>query len=156
MNQICTVSLRTGRVLTVGEIPFMKGLPMSFSGPIRLQMMGDGVNWILLEEVTYTDKAGRKWVAPAGMVTDLASIPRELWSLVGSPGTGRYRMAAVFHDAAYRTPGVSKADADRMLRECSIECGTSEELADIIYEGVRLGGTAAYAADQSSGEIPPT
>jgi len=40
-------------------------------------------------------------IAPAGMRTDGASIPRFFWRIIGPPMTGRYRQAAVIHDAAY-------------------------------------------------------
>ena len=39
--------------------------------------------------------------APAGTRTDGASIPRFFWRIIGPPMTGRYRQAAVIHDAAY-------------------------------------------------------
>lgn len=39
--------------------------------------------------------------APAGTITDGASIPRFFWRLIGPPLTGRYRQAAVIHDAGY-------------------------------------------------------
>lgn len=123
---------------------------MSFSGSIFLEMLDDGTNWRVLAEVVYTDSAGRKWTVPQGMITDLASIPRIVWTLVGSPGTGLYRKAAVFHDAAYRVPGMVKDDADRMLRECAIECGCDVELADAIYEGVHLAGGSSFQGDQNA------
>lgn len=120
------------------------------SGPARLQMLDDGANWILLETITYTDSAGRVWTAPAGMQTDLASIPQSLWTAVGSPATGLYRLAAIFHDAAYRVEGMDKAAADDMLYELSVYCGCDPALAGIIREGVRLGGGWAFEEDQEA------
>lgn len=35
---------------------------------------------------------------PAGYVTDLASIPRWAWALVGHPATGEFQDAAIIHD----------------------------------------------------------
>ena len=102
----------------------------------------------VLCDLAYTDKAGRIWRCPKGFVTDGASIPEELWSLIGSPFTGKYRVAAVFHDAAYATPGMVKADADMMLRDAAIELGCEVWRADAIYEGVRIGGDAAFNDDQ--------
>jgi 1-acyl-sn-glycerol-3-phosphate acyltransferase len=40
-------------------------------------------------------------IAPAGTRTDGASIPRFFWRFIGPPMTGKYRQAAVIHDAAY-------------------------------------------------------
>ena len=39
--------------------------------------------------------------APQGMITDGASIPRFFWRIIGSPLSGKYRQAAVIHDAGY-------------------------------------------------------
>lgn len=121
---------------------------MPFSGPVRAVWADDGRTMIVLDDLTYIDPDGRAWRVPAGFVTDGASIPQELWSLIGSPFTGRYRVAAVFHDAAYRTLGVARGDADNMLREASLELGCEHWRADAIYEGVRLGGAASYIEDQ--------
>ena len=44
---------------------------------------------------------GTTLTAPAGTTTDGASIPRFFWRLIGPPMTGRYRQAAVIHDAGY-------------------------------------------------------
>jgi hypothetical protein len=48
---------------------------------------------ILVTELRYTDPKDEVWVAPAGSVTDGASIPRYLWSLMGGPFEGQYRNA---------------------------------------------------------------
>jgi hypothetical protein len=127
---------------------------MSFSGEVQAEWLPDGETMRLLSPLRYTDHAGRVWTAPAGFVTDGASIPRALWIIVGAPFNGKYREAAVLHDAAYRTLGVTKEDADNMLWEASIELGCEEWLADLIYEGVRVGGVDAYAEDQT-GNISP-
>jgi len=44
---------------------------------------------------------GTVLIAPKGTTTDGASIPRFFWRLIGPPMTGRYRQAAVIHDAGY-------------------------------------------------------
>lgn len=122
---------------------------MPFSCPVRTQWRDDGVTMIVLDAMEYTDPDGRVWNVPGGFVTDGASIPCELWSLIGSPFTGKYRVAAVFHDAAYQTLGVARGDADNMLREAALELGCEHWRADAIYEGVRLGGLSAYRQDQA-------
>lgn len=121
---------------------------MSFSGPVRAEWLADGTRMRVLERMTYVDPAGRIWTVPVGFVTDGASIPREFWSLIGSPFTGAYRVAAVFHDAAYNSLGAAKDDADRMLHAACIELGCPRLIADVIYEGVRFGGLDAYTQDQ--------
>ncbi|MBU6260611.1 MAG: DUF1353 domain-containing protein [Burkholderiales bacterium] len=121
---------------------------MPFSSPVRTEWLADGRRMMVMQAITYTDPAGRVWEVPTGFVTDGASIPQELWSLLGSPFTGLYRIAAVFHDAAYSNPTVSRDDADNMLRAACLELGCSEWLADTLYAGVRIGGEVSYVGDQ--------
>lgn len=121
---------------------------MPFSGPVRVEFCDDGIHAVILDTITYTDAKGRVWPCPAGTVTDGASIPPQFWGLVGSPFTGKYRVAAVFHDVAYSTLGMVKDEADSMLREAAIELGCERWRADLIYDGVRLGGLSSFTDDQ--------
>jgi len=52
----------------------------------------------LLKELAFIDADSTLWDAPEGTVSDGATIPRPLWSVVGSPYTGPYLPAAVIHD----------------------------------------------------------
>jgi hypothetical protein len=69
----------------------------------------------LVTELRYTDPKGEVWVAPAGSVTDGASIPRYLWSIMGGPFEGQYRNASVLHDVAYEKKKRPWQDCDRMF-----------------------------------------
>lgn len=82
---------------------------------------------------------------PKGFVFDGASIPRLLWTLVGSPMTGRYRDAAIIHDWLYnvsrrvpRSPRRDRKDADRVFYEAMRANGVGFERATIMYWAVRL------------------
>jgi hypothetical protein len=55
---------------------------------------------ILEAAFRYKDPKGKTWDAPAKWSIDGASIPRALWTLVGSPYTGNYRLASIVHDVA--------------------------------------------------------
>lgn len=50
---------------------------------------------------------------PRGFVTDLASVPRMLWSIF--PKTGRYAYAAIVHDYLYWTQDRTRDEADAVL-----------------------------------------
>ncbi|WP_331254809.1 DUF1353 domain-containing protein [Methylobacterium currus] len=50
---------------------------------------------------------------PKGFVTDLASVPRLLWSIF--PKTGRYAYAAIVHDYVYWVQDRTRAEADGVL-----------------------------------------
>ena len=54
----------------------------------------------MLADFSFIDPAGVVWLTPKGYVVDGASIPRALWTLLGSPYTGDYRRASIVHDKA--------------------------------------------------------
>lgn len=78
--------------------------------------------------------------APPGFVTDGASIPRALWTVVGSPFTGQYVGAAVIHDVGCDTHKYSWQITHRMFYSAMRALGVSDDYAKLLYWGVRLGG----------------
>lgn len=113
-----------------------------FSGNPKTEWLsekGDDRDMRLLDDFWYIDPGGRRWDAPAGTVINGASIPRTLWSSVGSPYTGDYRRAAVLHDAAVGKEGVLRADADSMFYFACLAGGCSLLQAKLLYAGVRIG-----------------
>lgn len=60
--------------------------------------------WRLQRDVIYETDAGSRIVAPYGMLTDFASIPRFVWPL-WPPYDTSYGKAAVIHDRMYQTNG---------------------------------------------------
>lgn len=96
----------------------------------------------LLEAFTFTDPSGVVWDAPAGSEVDGASIPRPLWTLVGSPYTGDYRRASVVHDTACERAGADRKlrrAADRMFYRACRAGGCSIRESVLLYLGVRIG-----------------
>ena len=109
-----------------------------------LKPFADNQQWLLVEDVRY--RIGESSIAitvPAGFVTDFASIPQAFWSWGLSPN-GRYSKAAIIHDYLYWTQRCTRAQADNILviamKESSVEATTRAA----IYDGVRLGGQAAW------------
>ncbi len=96
----------------------------------------------VLEPFWYLDPAGRRWDVPIGTVINGASIPRTLWSSVGSPYTGPYRRAAVVHDAVVGREGVLRAEADSMFYFACLAGGCTPIQAKLLYAGVRIGSWA--------------
>ena len=119
-----------------------------FSRSIITEWLNDGIRMRVVYDVTYIDSNGREWLLKAGFTTDGASIPHQLWSIVGAPYNGKYRVAALFHDAAYADPGVPKPQADLMFRNLCIDLGCDHSLAEVLYTGVRLAGGSSYTNDQ--------
>lgn len=116
-----------------------------FSGNPRTEWLsgkGDDRDMRIIEPFWYSDPQGRRWEAPAGTVINGASIPRTLWTSVGSPYTGDYRRAAVVHDAAVGAEGIARAEADTMFYFACLCGGCSLLQAKLLYAGVRLGAWA--------------
>jgi len=69
-----------------------------FLDELKALFLEDGRKIQLLTDYRYEDPSREVWKAQKDFVSDGASIPRPLWSVVGSPLTGRYRNASVIHD----------------------------------------------------------
>ena len=107
--------------------------------------------------------------------TDLASIPRPLWSFLPPSGEdgAEYGLAARGHDNFYQDtalvwpPGatppavfvpndntgwvkasLSKADSDLMLKEMMLACKVPADIVYTIYEAVKIGGQPAFDNDR--------
>jgi hypothetical protein len=96
----------------------------------------------LLEAFTFTDAAGRVWDAPKGHRVDGASIPRALWTAVGSPYTGDYRRASILHDVhcdRHPQDGPERQAGDAMFYAACRAGGCDRLAAKLLFLGVRLG-----------------
>jgi hypothetical protein len=111
-----------------------------FYGILQLQPTGDGKTMKVIEPYSYVDADGHAFSAQPGFQTDGASIPRVLWSLIGSPFTGKYIGAAVVHDVGCTTKKYSWQVTHRMFYDAMLDSGVSEHTAKIMYYGVRFGG----------------
>jgi hypothetical protein len=74
-----------------------RGSAQQFYGEILLKPV-DGVLMEVQQPFGFLDARNRKWEVPAKFRTDGASIPRALWSIIGSPFTGNYLAASIIHD----------------------------------------------------------
>lgn len=119
----------------------------NFSGNPKTEWLIDPVNpdrnMKLLEDFTYTDPQGKLWLAPKDAIINGASIPRPLWTAVGSPYTDDYRRASIVHDVACGDKKVSRKDADVMFYYACQAGGCSPSQARILYIGVRIGAWAS-------------
>lgn len=118
----------------------------SFTEPLQLVQVGD--HWRTLRDMSFwTDCAGGDeqplsvrcatvYTVPAGFLTDLASIPRPLWTLLGHPA-GRYAQAAVLHDWLLEVAAVPRARADSIFLEAMEVLGVPRLQRRLMYLGVR-------------------
>jgi hypothetical protein len=104
-----------------------------YSGDPILKWNSDGRNMTVMSEFSYTDPYGLVWDAPAGSVTDGASIPRYLWSLIGGPFEGKYRNASILHDVAYEKHNRPWTDCDRMFYYAMRCSGVNAAQAKTMY-----------------------
>lgn len=76
----------------------------------------------------------------AGFCTDGASVPRELWSIAGSPWAMPRLLAAIVHDALYQMRWKCRWLCDRIYRALSLQAGVPRETVDIEYAAIRAAG----------------
>jgi hypothetical protein len=96
----------------------------------------------LEEAFMFTDPEGKAWDVPSGFPIDGASIPKALWSLIGSPYTGDYRRASIVHDKACNDAKKdcdARRAADRMFYHACRAGGCSTDESKTLYLGVRIG-----------------
>ena len=79
---------------------------------------------------------------PVGLITDFASTPSILWSVL--PPIGRFSKASVVHDYLYIAQIGNRKWADRVFREAMLVSGTSHLAAWVYYRGVRALGWIAW------------
>lgn len=79
---------------------------------------------------------------PTGFVTDLASVPRILWSKY--PPTGRYAYAAVIHDYLYWFQTGTREEADEILRAAMSDAKVDKDTVSDFYNALSLLGGAAW------------
>lgn len=117
----------------------------SFTTPADLRIVGTYI-FEMLSDFSYHVGAYPSLdvvIVPAGFVTDLASIPRVLWSLL--PPHGRYAKAAIIHDWLYATGiGGSREYADNVFLEAMEVLGVSVWKRSVIYWAVRAFGASKY------------
>ncbi|MEA1053430.1 DUF1353 domain-containing protein, partial [Lamprobacter modestohalophilus] len=99
--------------------------------------------------LVYRDTSLGTLTVQPGALTDGASIPRLLWTLVGSPMRDwRVLRAAILHDQLYRSLGVDgqlkRAECDAVFRQALIAAGVPAYKAWLYWSGVRIGGWVGW------------
>ncbi len=111
-----------------------------YEGELTVTWKPDGRLMELQDTFAFIDKDELKWDVPAGAQIDGASIPQVLWSITGSPYTGKYRDASVIHDW-YCSVRTRTSDATHsMFHEAMLVSGVSTVRARVMYAAVRYAG----------------
>lgn len=95
----------------------------------------------LLNDFSFTDSKGATWEVKSGSIVDGASIPKSVWSLVGSPLVGNYRYASIIHDAFYKAKNCNDAEDG-----CKKTDKTWKSIHRVFYDGMRAQGVPALKA----------
>src|SRR5437016_4834701 len=111
--------------------------------PVPLTPFSDGQYSVLTENLQYRIlQTTFVIVVPVGFVTDFASTPRALWSVL--PPTGRYQLAAVVHDFLYWDQGCGREQADAIFRLAMAESNVKPYERDLMWQAVRRFGQSAW------------
>ena len=111
--------------------------------PVDFRPFTDGRHWIVKEPLTYIVGASKESVTvPVGFVTDLASIPPALQSIIQQ--NGDYLLPAVVHDYLYWKQTCTRAQADGIFLLAMIEHKVSRVHQTAIFQAVRAAGEYAW------------
>ena len=124
-------------------------------GAIHLVLRAGSNTWAVARpfKINWRNRDGEKrtFTVMRGATTDFASVPWMFQWLVSM--IGRHTRGAIVHDALYREPkhrdGLSRKDADVLLRSLALAAGTPRWRSALLYWGVRLGGKKAWRVDRS-------
>ena len=120
----------------------------SFTTPADMRFIG-GYKFMLLAPFEYhigQYPSEDVVCVPAGFVTNLASIPRALWSIL--PPHGKWAKAAIVHDYLYTTADRPRSDCDRIFKEGMGVLGVPSTTQNLIYWAVRCFGRSAYGRNK--------
>lgn len=130
-----------------------RGARGRFEGALDATETKPGV-WRLNEPLVYRARDGRRWIVPAGFWTNLYSIPEAIKWLFGEVDA-EYGAGAALHDWLYEmheSLGISRAEADGLLREATEALGMSGVKRGVIYAGVRVFGGRRWEACEGDGQ----
>ena len=116
----------------------------TFTTPADVRLVGD-YRFMLLAPFEYhvgSFPSEEAIKVPAGFVTDLASVPRVLWSIL--PPHGRYAKAAIVHDYLYDYGIGTRKRADDIFLEGMEVLGVPKWRRYVMYWAVRMFGRGAY------------
>jgi hypothetical protein len=111
--------------------------------PVDFRPFVDGRHWIVKQPLTYRVGVSKASVTvPVGFVTDFASIPQALQSIIRQHGL--YILPAVVHDYLYWKQTCNREQADQILLLAMIENKVADVHRAAIHAAVRAAGSFAW------------
>lgn len=114
--------------------------PLSPPAPHVIEFL-DGHWSLLASDYSYTI-AGETIFIPRGFVTDFASVPRKLQSVLGSHG--RYSRAAIIHDFLYWAQPCTRQQSDNIMRLVMRNSGVPDWQILAVFKSVDWFGKIAW------------
>lgn len=118
---------------------------------VKIPKVTPFVDWdfyYLEDDLVWKPNPGQTFKAvtvPKGFVTDLASVPRILWTKY--PPTGRYAYAAIVHDYLYWSHELSKDEADDILKAAMKDSKVDISTVANFHSALKLLGSKAWKAN---------
>lgn len=123
--------------------------------PVDFRPFVDGAHWIVRQPLRYRiGVSPHQITVPVGFVTDFASIPPALQSLIRQ--NGPYILPAVVHDYLYWHQGCTRAQADQIFLLAMIENKVGAVHRTAIHAAVAAAGGFAWddnARDRKAGFV---
>jgi hypothetical protein len=117
----------------------------SFTSPLIVSPLPDGRCWRLVYQFSYdvgSEGSGDRIHVPVGFVTDFASSPCVVWSII--PPWGTYGKAAVVHDYLYLVRTRTRKESDDIFREGMMVLKVNPIQIFIMYWAVRAFGWLSW------------
>jgi hypothetical protein len=133
---------------------------MPFLTRLAVALIDDSANegrgsWQHLEPLTFHSNClNRDFTAPAGSITDFASVPRipGIFDVYGD----RAHRAAALHDHLYGSHEVDRATADGVFLEAMLDTGVPPDIAQVMYDGVRQFGGSHWDTHSQNAPVSPS
>jgi len=113
-----------------------------FKTELCLKVIGDQA-YALTEPLIYNDNIVEITVHPK-FDFDGASIPKPLWSVIGSPMTGGYQRAGCLHDALYAGEVFDRAICDQLFLDAMKADKVGYIRRYVMYWAVRSAGWTVW------------
>jgi hypothetical protein len=126
---------------------FPDTLALEAHSPERLKADSSRVQrWTLMRDFRWVSPQWGTITAPAGMVTDFASVPTFAKRIIDDDSP-MILYPSIIHDALYHYAGempdgrrFCRLEADQILRDAMVEVGAPRHLAALVFSAVRVGG----------------
>jgi hypothetical protein len=114
----------------------------TYSGRVVIELLDEiefAHHFRLLEDFTFIDASGKRWIARKGGIVDDEAVPRDLVGVPGLPYIAEYRKAALLHGYFCRTRTEPWQHVHRVLFDASLAEGLTETQAKGLYAVVYAG-----------------